>query len=432
MVMDETLEEPEEVAPKQVSALVRVLSYDDLLDPQPGVYRLAGRKRPIRIGRGDDPEDLAFPDPWMSSEHASIKGRGGADVLVDAGSRNKTYVNGRAMKERRLADGDLIEIGHTAFVYRRVDEQLLDALGTDGIAFGPTKTLCADLAAVARDLSRIARSPESVLVLGPTGAGKEIAAAMIHAASGRPGPLVAVDCGAIPEALFEATMFGHERGAFTGASEPKIGEIERANGGTLFLDEIGNLPAPSQAKLLRVIETGVVTSVGGSARAVDVRWVAATNRDIVDDEGFRGDLLRRVGGYVARLPAVSKRREDLGVLSAYLLAEAGISSASMAAPAARAFFSGPFDGNIRELKSALRTAALLADGEPIDRGHLPDAGAVDAEPEPTAGDADAITAALEATSGNVVQAAKKLGTHPRQLYRWIKQFELDLDRFRQR
>ena len=104
----------------------------------------------------------------------------------------------------------------------------------------------------------------------------------------------------------------------------------------------------------------------------------------------------------------------------------------MAAPAARAFFSGPFDGNIRELKSALRTAALLADGEPIDRGHLPDAGAVDAEPEPTAGDADAITAALEATSGNVVQAAKKLGTHPRQLYRWIKQFELDLDRFRQR
>lgn len=429
MGIDETLEEPDEPVSKKVTALVRVLSYDDLLLPRARMVRLDGRVRPLLLGRGED-DGLTFDDPWMSGRHATIVKKGGSDVLVDEGSRNKTFVNGRSIREHRLADGDLIEIGHTLLVYRTFDERLLSALPDDGVAFGPTVTRSPDLALVARDLARLAPSAEPVLILGDTGSGKEIAAAMIHEMSGRTGPMVAIDCGAIPDSLFEATLFGHERGAFTSAADARKGEIERAAGGTMFLDEIGNLSEASQAKLLRVIETNVVTPVGGSPRSVDVRWIAATNRDVASDADFRDDLLRRIASYVANIPSLSSRREDLGELTAFILSEAGVESASMAVSAGRAFYSGGFAGNIRQLKTALRTAALLAQGEPIDQTHLPSLESeteVVESGETTAAD---IEAALQATRGNVVQAAKRLETHPRQLYRWIKQYDLSLDEFR--
>jgi DNA-binding NtrC family response regulator len=301
-----------------------------------------------------------------------------------------------------------------------------------------------------RDLERIAPSREPILILAETGAGKEVTAAAIHAWSGREGALCAVDCGAIPESLFESTFFGHRRGAFTGAADSRDGEIVRADGGTLFLDEVANMSAAAQAKLLRVIETGQVTAVGAAdPRAVDVRWVAATNRDLVAEEmvadgRFRADLLRRLAGHVARIPPLRARREDLGVLTAHLLAEAGATNASIKVGAARALFGSSLPGNVRQLRTVLRAAHLLAGGHPIDMHHLGEGlaapGAVEPEesgPESSparsrksAPGADVVARALAAAGGNVVRAAASLGVHARQLYRWIEKYELDLDAYR--
>jgi transcriptional regulator of acetoin/glycerol metabolism len=193
---------------------------------------------------------------------------------------------------------------------------------------------------------------------------------------------------------------------------------------------------------LRVIETGQVTPIGGAdPRAVDVRWIAATNRDLFAEPcGFREDLLRRLAGYVARVPPLRARREDLGELTAHLLRDAGIASASITAPAGRALFASALPGNVRQLRTTLRSAAILAGDAPIDVHHLPapepatpaaeaERGSIDDKKAaaPTAAD---ITAALTAAGGNVVRAAAALGAHPRQLYRWIERFAIDLSQYR--
>jgi len=303
--------------------------------------------------------------------------------------------------------------------------------------------------ALARDLARIGPSVEPVLVLAETGAGKEVVADALHRLSGRSGKFRAVDCGAVPENLFESTFFGHRKGAFTGAEEARTGEIALADRGTLFLDEVGNMSAAAQAKLLRVMETGKVTPVGAAnAETVDVRWVAATNRDLFAEDGsFRQDLLRRLAGYTARLPPLRRRAEDLGVLTAHLLREAGIAKAAITPAAARALYASAFPGNIRQLRTSLRAAALLAADKAIDLAHLPatgggaGAGSDAAEPSergdsaakkrvkaPTAAELEAV---LAAAGGNVVRAAEQLGTHPRQLYRWLERYAISLDKYRE-
>jgi DNA-binding NtrC family response regulator len=439
-----TLEERGPSAERTVRLLTCVLSYDDLIAPpaQPFVLGAA-----LRIGRADDdrplglraPGELRAPDRWLSGEHATVERRGDADVIRDAGSRNGTWVNGRAVTEHRLASGDLVEVGHLLFCYRVAGEADAARVLEDEPALGPTGTLCPAVAALAADLERVAPSREPVLLLGETGTGKEVAAAMVHAASGRRGPCVVVDCGAVPETLFEATFFGHRRGAFTGASEPRVGEITRAHGGTLVLDELGNLSAASQAKLLRVIEDGRVTPLGGAeATAVDVRWIAATNRELVGDAGFRSDLYQRLAGYVARLPPLRERREDLGLLAAHLLEAAEIRAASCTAAAGRALFTSAFAGNVRELRARLRSAALLAAGGAIDVAHVePAAPAAAPPPAATAAErrgpptAEEVTAALARARGNVVHAAASLGAHPRQVYRWLARYGIAIERFRE-
>jgi DNA-binding NtrC family response regulator len=206
------------------------------------------------------------------------------------------------------------------------------------------------------------------------------------------------------------------------------------------------MSAAAQAKLLRVIETGEVVPVGGSDRQkVDVRWLAATNRDLLADRaGFREDLLRRLAGHVSRIPPLRARREDLGVLAAHLLAEAGVGRASITSAAARVLFPAPLPGNVRQLRTILRSAAILAGNEPIDVAHLGEGLAssevASASPEEldvgvasgkrAAPTADEVTRALAATGGNVVRAAASLAMHPRQLYRWIDRLGVDLERFR--
>jgi len=449
MEVEETLQEVTRSAKRFKRLLTVVMSYDDLLADVSKSFILDGCAIPLSIGRttvGEsrfEDDSFLLADRWASSSHAVLDRRSGADVIRDNGSRNGVFVNGDRVEEHRLADGDVIEIGHTLMCYRRVDEQLAGLLTgeADAPAIGPTRTFNPAMTVLARDLARIALSSEPVLVLGETGTGKEVVAAHVHALSERHGRFRAVDCGAIPENLFESTLFGHTKGSFTGAGEAREGEISLADGGSLFLDEVGNTNPACQAKLLRVIETGEVTAVGASGpQKVEVRWVAATNANLMSADGsFREDLLRRLAGYTAHLPPLRERREDLGVLTAHLLRDAGRESAAITVPAARALFLGPLPGNVRQLRAALRSAALLAGNETIDEAHLPkldDAAAPEPVPAAPASsgratpDSEQLARALADSGGNVAQAARALGTHAKQVYRWIERHGLTLDDYR--
>jgi transcriptional regulator with GAF, ATPase, and Fis domain len=449
--MDETLTERQSSPAEEVALLLtRVLSYDDLVAGGAVTLRLfelplairRSTSGPLRVEDGT----LHVPDPFLSSSQARLERRGEAVIIVDAGSRNGTFVDGVRVTEQVLDDGALIEVGHTLFCFRRVTARAA-AAAVAAPTVGAIRTRSPAMALLLRDLARIAVSRESVLILAETGSGKESFAGEVHALSGRTGAFRAVDCGAIPETLFESTLFGHRRGAFTSAIEARTGEIVRASGGTLFLDEVGNLPPAAQAKLLRVIEDGIVVPVGAAeGQKVDVRWIAATNRDLFAGD-FRADLVRRLGGWVARLPSLRDRSEDLGELAAHLLRDAGVTRASISVEAARALFTSDFPGNVREYRANLRSAALLAGDAKIELSHLPlglqppspsASGAV-VPPPPVpprapgeAPDVAALEAVLESTAGNVVHAARTLGTHPRQVYRWIERAGIALDRFRKR
>jgi transcriptional regulator of acetoin/glycerol metabolism len=462
----ETLQDPgaSSLPGPMARVLTYVLHYDDLLADRSASFRLGGADE-LTIGRAEgtapsgfaSPAELRLQDRWVSSRHAVVRRTAKGDVIVDGGSRNGTWVNGERVTERALQGHDLVEVGHSLLCYRVVDQRTYEALVGPGAApvLGPTRTHCAEVALLARDLGRIAPTPEPVLVLGETGTGKEVVAHALHELSGRRGELRALDCGAVPESLFESVFFGHRKGAFTGAGEARVGEVVRARGGTLLLDEVSNMSLAAQAKLLRVLEDGCVTALGASeAEKVDVRVVAATNRDLLaGGEGFRADLLRRLAGFVARLPPLRRRREDLGSLTAHLLREAGIERASIQSAAARALFCGGLPGNVRQLRTSLRSAAALAGGGPIDLAHLPPVepaappdgedraqpagaeaqakGGAFAGPSPRARpDAAAVEAALAATRGNMVQAARRLGTHPRQLYRWVERLGIDVEKLR--
>ena len=231
---------------------------------------------------------------------------------------------------------------------------------------GPSKTV-AELSA---EVQRVALSNFSVIIAGETGSGKEVIAKAIHQASARAhGPFVAVDCGAVPEPLLESELFGHERGAFTGASDAKHGRFEAAKGGTLFLDEISNFPLASQAKLLRVLQDQTLYRVGGTKPLpVDARLLAATNHDLqtlVDRGSFRRDLYFRLNEFLIRVPPLRERREDIPYLANRFL---GITNVELSKKvngfthyALEALLAYEWPGNVRQLRSVVRRAVLLAD-----------------------------------------------------------------------
>ncbi len=233
------------------------------------------------------------------------------------------------------------------------------------------------------DVMRVASTDFSVIIYGETGSGKELVARAIHSASSRAkGAFVAVDCGAIPETLIENELFGHERGAFTGAHQRQIGKFEAAQGGTLFLDEVANLPLSAQAKLLRAIQERVIHRVGGNQEVkIDVRIVVACNEDLnkaVSSGAFRHDLLYRLNEFSIRIPPLRERKEDIEHLSARFLGEVSgelhKEVMGIAQDALKALQSFTWPGNVRELRSTLRHAALMAEGQ-ITVSHLriPDA-----------------------------------------------------------
>ena len=225
-------------------------------------------------------------------------------------------------------------------------------------------------------VARVGPSNASVLLLGESGTGKELVARAVHEASPRAaGPLVVVDCASLAETLFESEVFGHERGAFTGASAAKAGLVESASGGTLFLDEVGDIPPGMQVKLLRLLESGTYRRVGSTElRRSDVRVVSATHRDLpamVADGRFREDLCYRLATFPIQLPALRERAQDIPLLAAALLARVTPERRLvLSAGALQRLVGHAFPGNVRELRNVLERAALLCDGAVVERTHV--------------------------------------------------------------
>ncbi|HEY9094622.1 MAG TPA: sigma-54 dependent transcriptional regulator, partial [Hydrogenophaga sp.] len=236
-------------------------------------------------------------------------------------------------------------------------------------------------------VARVAPSRATVLLLGESGTGKELVARAVHEASTRASkPLVAVDCSSLPENLFESELFGHDRGAFTGANTAKGGLVEAASGGTLFLDELGDIPLPMQVKLLRLLETGTYRRVGSTElRHADIRVVCATHRDLVRmvSEGrFREDLYYRLSTFPILLPPLREREGDIALLAPALLQRVTAPRHIRLSPGAlRLLEAQPFPGNIRELRNLLERTALLCDGDVIEANHVAQALAT-AQPSP--------------------------------------------------
>jgi transcriptional regulator with PAS, ATPase and Fis domain len=239
-------------------------------------------------------------------------------------STNGIRINGALHREALLGDGDVIELGHTFLLYRSYRTLADDRADADQPrAPAVLSTWVPALAAQLAQLEAIAPSQIATLILGPTGTGKELIARAIHARSGRPGPFVPVNCGAIPRELIGSLLFGYRRGAFSGAHVDQPGLVATSAGGTLFLDEIGDLPIELQPALLRVLAEGEALALGATSPVrVDLRVVAATHQDVerMCVEGrFRDDLLARLAGFVLHLPPLTERREDLGLIVASLL-----------------------------------------------------------------------------------------------------------------
>ena len=232
-------------------------------------------------------------------------------------------------------------------------------------------------------VQRVADSDATVLLLGESGTGKELVASAVHEGSNRSnGPFVPVDCSGLTETLFESELFGHEKGAFTGAQTKKIGLVEAAKGGTLFLDEIGDVPLSLQVKLLRLLETGTYRRVGGiEPQKADFRLVCATHRglkNMVEDGSFRKDLYFRINAFPIDLPSLRDRQEDLPVLVESLLSRVARGrELVMSEEAIDCLRNYEFPGNIRELRNILERAALLTDGGEIQPKHLPEEVCVD-------------------------------------------------------
>jgi len=280
-----------------------------------------------------------------------------------------------------------------------------------------------------------ASSNARILIRGESGTGKEVVARQIHMLGDRAGsPFVAVNCAAVPDDLIESELFGHKKGAFTGAISSRIGKFEEANNGTLFLDEIGDMNLRTQAKLLRVIEDGVVERVGGGSIEVDVRIVSATNKNLealISDEKFREDLFYRLNVFPIHLPPLRERKDDIGALSEFFLdgicAEYGKKRVGIAKDALKVLSGMSLPGNVRELRNLIERALISNGFSDISVGDVSGGSAgIQKRAMSTAGklkdatedfERDYITQVLREVSGNMTEAAQRLGLERSHLYK---------------
>jgi DNA-binding NtrC family response regulator len=399
-----------------------------------------------RIERNLRSATLFVGDFQVSRQHLAVRRTQAGWQLDDLGSKNGTAVNGVQVDTAMLVHGDIIEAGGAMLMFLQADGGRGEANDRElTLRAGPPsfQTLSVELERRIQQILKIAPVSVPVLVRGETGTGKELMARAIHEVSGRPGPFVPVNCGALPRDLIESELFGHRRGAFSGATEDREGLVRRAHQGTLFLDEIAELPPDSQIALLRFLQEGEVRPVGAThAVKVDVRVVAATHQDLkrrLVDGRFRSDLYGRISGFELSLPALRDRREDLGLLIASILSSACAdpSGITLSKSAARALFRYSWPQNIRELENAMRAAVGLSDGHEIRMEHLPTAIRDHSLPTqmPQSGSKDRalreqLIELLRETGGNVSAVARAMQRAPVQIRRWCNRLQIDVAEFR--
>ena len=374
--------------------------------------------------------DLRLSDDTVSERHLTIKPQGQGFLVKDEGSTNGTFFEGSRVTQLELKAGATLKVGKS-YLRLQPQQRALEVTPSQARRFGELVAESFSMREVFAVLELAAASEVTVLVQGETGTGKELVARAIHEASARRGkPFVAIDCGALPESLLESELFGHVRGAFTGADRPRVGHLETADGGTLFLDEIGELPSATQIKLLRFLQEREFSPVGSAeTRKVDVRVVAATNRDLttaVKSGAFREDFFYRLNVLGLTVPPLRERREDIGALIDSFLDARGLPADKVTAPSRRRLEELPWPGNVRELFNTLERALLLAGDEPVGPGWLepapPSRSGQSADSLLVEGfnldalERDLVAAALARAGGNKSAAARLLGVTRRRLY----------------
>ena len=389
--------------------------------------------------------DVPLDDPAASSKHLKVELCEGGLVITDLGSTNGTKINGVRVEKAIAQVGDKISVGETKMVVELIDEPLV-LLPEKKERLGSLVGKSEKMRLLYRILQRIAPTEFTVLIQGETGVGKELVAKTIHELSSRSnGPLVIVDGASLSGDLAADTLFGHERGAYTGADNQRQGAFERANGGTIFLDEIGELPPDVQATLLRVLETRSFDRLGGQSIKVDVRVVAATLRslkDLVAAGTFRNDLFYRLNELNVNVPPLRERMEDLPLLVKHLVQEhakkmGNLTDLPLVSQAALEHMkSYTWPGNVRELRNVLAKALVLAPGPEIKPEDIPELEAQtdkeDSKLQKTSTqtatlqelEREAIAKALKRNNGNRAKTARELGIAASTLKDRIKRYGL--------
>jgi transcriptional regulator with GAF, ATPase, and Fis domain len=449
----------------------RIVAMDQL------TLEIGRRPHPTPTGI-DTATTLAIADSTVSSLHARIqRASSGADLFIveDLESTNGTFVDGkRAQGPVPLRDGAVLFLGSQVAVFRIVNAAELEAMQEEiATPFGPLPTCSPDLASTCAKLRRLARTGSEILLVGETGVGKEVYANAIHAASGRAGKNVAINCAAIPRELVESELFGYEKGAHSTAQGRKVGLVEMADRGTLFLDEIGDMPAELQAKLLRFLQDRRFTPLGSTRVVeVDVRIVAATSR-VQLGKGTNAPqvedaVLGRLGAQPIVLPPMRDRIEDIGRLVAHFLGDLHDGRA-FEPEAFHALCLHTWPLNVRELSKVVTEAEALSRGAPaIGLEHLPDPITAtlqvdgeedientDVDPNPRTGDSDPgdhhgltraagpdvrirrpppsrkqlITLLVE-TRGSVAEVARRLNRQYAVVWRCIQRYGIDASQYR--
>ena len=397
--------------------------------------------------------DTPFEDAGMAPRQAEVRLEGRTAIVSDLAGQGDgegtTRLNGETLRQPHpLVEGDVLRLGDTVLLYSSLGRAImLPEVRQAGMA--ELTGASPSIEAIRRSVEAVAPHRRTVVITGETGTGKEIVARLLHRRSGRPGPFVAVNCGGFTEGLLASELFGHVRGAFTGAVTENAGLFRAARGGTLFLDEAGDLPVSLQATLLRVLETWEVRPVGSTKDVpVDVRVVAATNRELVAlvEQGlFRADLYARLAQWVVRIPPLRDRRGDIPALSRALLGQLDSAERGMSPDLEEALLIHPWPLNIRGLSNVLSIAAIASPpGQPLDLGpevraamednrigaRVPAAAAAPPERPQVELDAGALEDLLRQFHGRVAEMARHLGISRPKLYRLLWAAELEPAQFR--
>ncbi|MCE9668867.1 sigma 54-interacting transcriptional regulator [Myxococcus stipitatus] len=417
--------------------------------PDSGRSVISDKER-LRCGAHPGNDLVLVEDRTASRHHFEIQFTERGYLLVDLGSTNGTFLDGRRIERAYLSSGSQIRAGSSVLTFAPLDEEVTIEPDRDGELCGMVGQSM-KMRQIFGLIKKIAPLDVSVIIQGETGTGKELVARAIHELSGRQrAPMEVLDCGAIPPNLIESELFGHEKGAFTGAVTSRPGAFERAHGGTIFLDELGELRLDLQPKLLRVLENREVRRVGGNdVIEVDCRVIAATNRDLMKEiqaGNFREDLYFRLSVITIQLPPLRQRRDDIPLILRGALSDPEVArkhgKKRFSAEAMGLLMAYAWPGNVRELMNVLSHVLTFSEGEEIQPAHLPPRVRGQAREGPlpfnehlSFKDAkeqllenferEYVTSVLTRCEGNLSRAARESGLHRKSIERLVKKYQLD-------